>query len=131
MKKLLVLVASLCLVACKKENTPLNLSQSESFSNSLTINSSISAASSVSVNVKDHGAKGDGATDDTEAIKSALLFAKANGISNIYFPNGTYMVGQTGNGGGIIQLVDGVGIDRKSTRLNSSHKTVSRMPSSA
>lgn len=110
MKKLLVLVASLCLVACKKENTPLNLSQSESFSNSLTINSSISAASSVSVNVKDHGAKGDGATDDTEAIKSALLFAKANGISNIYFPNGTYMVGQTGNGGGIIQLVDGVGM---------------------
>ncbi|HEY9196361.1 MAG TPA: glycosyl hydrolase family 28-related protein, partial [Mucilaginibacter sp.] len=110
MKKLLVFATSLCLFACKKEATPLNSDQSGSFSNSLAINSSISAASSVTVNVKDHGAKGDGVTDDTEAIKSSLLFAKANGIANIYFPDGTYMVGQTGNGGGIIQLVDGVGM---------------------
>lgn len=110
MTKLLVFVASLCLFSCKKEATSSKAFQSESFSNSLTINSSISAAASSSVNVKDHGAKGDGVTDDTEAIKNSLVFAKANGIPNIYFPDGSYMVGATGNGGGIIQLVDGVGM---------------------
>jgi hypothetical protein len=110
MTKLLVFVASLCLLSCKKEATSSKAFQSESFSNSLTINSSISAAASPSVNVRDHGAKGDGVTDDTEAIKNSLVFAKANGIPNIYFPDGSYMVGATGNGGGIIQLVDGVGM---------------------
>lgn len=40
------------------------------------------------VNVKDFGAKGDGVTDDTDAIKAAL----AVGASTVYFPDGTYMV---------------------------------------
>lgn len=40
-------------------------------------------------NVKNFGAKGDGVTDDTAAIKKAL--AKAG---NIYFPNGTYLVSE-------------------------------------
>lgn len=110
MKKLIIFAASFCLIACKKQATPSNFGQVESFSNSLTINSSISAASVAYVNVKDHGAKGDGVTDDTEAIKNSLLFAKTQGAANIYFPDGSYMVGQTGNGGGIIQLIDGVGL---------------------
>ncbi len=39
-------------------------------------------------NVKDYGAKGDGRTDDTEAIQAAI--GPGNGI--IYFPSGTYVV---------------------------------------
>ena len=39
------------------------------------------------VNVKLYGAKGDGVTDDTQAIKDAL--AEQN---NIYFPSGTYII---------------------------------------
>lgn len=42
------------------------------------------------VNVKDFGAKGDGITDDTEAIQDALDFC---GNSNVaWFPPGTYIV---------------------------------------
>lgn len=52
------------------------------------------------INVKDFGAKGDGATDDTAAIRKAILNsgdAKTNnpGTSLIYFPNGTYIVSDT------------------------------------
>jgi hypothetical protein len=39
------------------------------------------------VNVKDYGAKGDGTTDDTYAIQSAL-----NSGKSVYFPKGTYIV---------------------------------------
>ena len=42
------------------------------------------------VNAKDYGAKGDGVTDDTAAIKLALDSVHENGI--LYFPLGTYMV---------------------------------------
>ncbi|MEI8255077.1 MAG: glycosyl hydrolase family 28-related protein [Deltaproteobacteria bacterium] len=49
-------------------------------------------AKSASVfNVVDFGAKGDGKTDDTEAIQQALLeHPHTNAI--IYLPNGTYLV---------------------------------------
>jgi hypothetical protein len=43
------------------------------------------------VNVKDEGATGDGATDDTAAIASAHTKAAAAGIP-LYFPPGTYLV---------------------------------------
>lgn len=46
------------------------------------------------LNVKDFGAKGDGITDDTEAIQAALN-AYPNGMRIIYLPNGTYLVSDT------------------------------------
>jgi hypothetical protein len=43
-------------------------------------------------NVKDYGAKGDGATDDEAAIQSAMQAAASAPWSTIYLPTGTYMV---------------------------------------
>ena len=43
------------------------------------------------VTVKDYGAKGDGSTDDTAAINSALTDAGSSG-RQVYFPAGTYIV---------------------------------------
>ncbi|WPH01346.1 exo-1,3-beta-D-glucanase [Acrodontium crateriforme] len=45
------------------------------------------------VNVKDRGALGNGAHDDTEAIKSALSEATADNL--IYFPAGSYIITST------------------------------------
>ncbi len=47
------------------------------------------------VSVKDHGAKGDGVTDDTNAIISALAAATTDNL--IYFPPGSYIVTSTIN----------------------------------
>lgn len=61
-------------------------------------------ASSV-VNVKDYGAKGDGVTDDTNAIQAAINAVTPqtqNGYGRLYFPAGTYIVKDTltlGSGG--------------------------------
>lgn len=43
-------------------------------------------------NVRDFGAVGDGQTDDTIAIKSAMAFAAANNGGQITFPEGDYIV---------------------------------------
>ncbi|KAJ7074278.1 exo-beta-1,3-glucanase [Mycena amicta] len=45
------------------------------------------------VSVKDHGAKGDGVTDDTAALKS--VFAQFSGCKIIFFDAGTYIVTST------------------------------------
>jgi hypothetical protein len=46
------------------------------------------------VNVKDHGATGDGVTDDRAAIISALAAAVALGGGVVFFPPGSYLVSQ-------------------------------------
>jgi len=48
------------------------------------------------LNVRDFGARGDGITDDTAAIQTALD-AYPNGQRIIYLPNGTYLVSDTLN----------------------------------
>jgi hypothetical protein len=53
------------------------------------------------ISVKDFGAKGDGTTDDTAAIRSAV--AACSG-AQLYFPAGTYLVS------GIIDLVSNISI---------------------
>ena len=52
------------------------------------------------VNVKQFGAKGDGVTDDTQAIQKALDYLRvypraSKDCSELYFPNGTYLVTDT------------------------------------
>lgn len=44
-------------------------------------------------NVLDHGAAGDGVTDDTAAIQAAIDAAEAAGGGVVYFPAGVYVVG--------------------------------------
>ena len=47
---------------------------------------------SIVFNVKDFGAKGDGVTNDTQAIQNAIDAARAVGGGIVYFPRGIYMV---------------------------------------
>lgn len=46
------------------------------------------------ISVKEYGAVGDGITDDTSAIQSAINVAKTNGY-NLFFPPGTYIISNT------------------------------------
>ena len=47
-------------------------------------------------NVKDYGAKGDGTTDDTLAIRAAITALTAAGGGTLYFPDGTLKVSTIG-----------------------------------
>ena len=49
-------------------------------------------AAKVFVNVKDHGAKGDGTADDTAPIQSAMSTVGASGGGVVFFPAGLYRV---------------------------------------
>ncbi|UOE52379.1 hypothetical protein MTO98_14960 [Mucilaginibacter sp. SMC90] len=111
MRKIFIFLAALCFFSCKKEANSLNsTNETPKLSDSLTFNSLAASASTSYVNVKNYGAKGDGTTDDTKAIVAALAAAKKAGVHSVYFPDGSYMIGQTGDGGGVIRLVDGVGM---------------------
>ena len=56
-----------------------------------------------SLNVHDFGAKGDGVTDDTQAINQALQAAHDQ-QANVYFPSGTYLCNTLGSDGNILNL---------------------------
>ena len=45
-------------------------------------------------NVKDYNAKGDGVTNDTDAVLAAVEAASAVKWSTVYFPEGTYIIGK-------------------------------------
>jgi len=44
------------------------------------------------INVQDFGAKGDGISDDTRALQSAIDYSRDKGGGTLYFPNGTYLL---------------------------------------
>jgi hypothetical protein len=46
-------------------------------------------------NIKDFGAKGDGQTDDTVAIKSAVAYIASRNGGRLQFPDGDYIVGNS------------------------------------
>jgi hypothetical protein len=60
----------------------------------LTINNGINYTGPT-INVRDFGARGDGSTDDTQAITNAITVASATPMSTVYFPAGTYILGRT------------------------------------
>src|SRR5690606_35962902 len=47
------------------------------------------------INLREYGAVGDGVTDDTEVFNAALDDVERNGGGTIYFPPGTYPVGNS------------------------------------
>lgn len=63
-----------------------------------------------SVSVRAFGAVGDGHANDIEAIRQAIKFAQANKIATVYFPSGTYLIGEVGTAPGMVRLANGVNL---------------------
>jgi hypothetical protein len=68
------------------------------------------------INVKNFGAKGDGVTDDTLAIQSAIDSLSQTGGGRIFFPIGTYKITSAINISKKFIIIDGEG--KKSTIYN-------------
>lgn len=66
------------------------------------------------INVKAFGAKGDGATDDTQSINNALDYAYQNKYGILFIPNGTYMIDGTDSSASGNYLSTSGGIELKS-----------------
>lgn len=82
-------------------------------------------------NIRDFGAKGDGRTDDTLAIRSAFAFiASRGGGATLRFPEGDYSVGNVPNFKGITIppgiTIEGVGSMQTQSPLNN---VIERSPS--
>ena len=73
------------------------------------------------VSVKDFGAVGDGVADDTSAINAAIAAVNAAGGGTVFFPAGTYIVGDAGGSTGISLLskvaLRGAGIGATTIKL--------------
>lgn len=74
------------------------------------------------INVKDeqYGAVGDGVTDDTAAISSALSAASSNPTAMVVFPTGTYVVSSSLNVGAGVSMV---GMGPQATIITMDHAT--------
>ncbi|WP_184549754.1 glycosyl hydrolase family 28-related protein [Mucilaginibacter sp. FT3.2] len=77
----------------------------------------------MSINVKNKGAIGDGINDDTQAIRDAIYAAKSGAIPTVYFPEGSYLIKETGDKPGIIKLLNGVSL--KGAGVNETHIVLS------
>lgn len=64
------------------------------------LNATYVAKDTLVLNVKDHGAKGDGATDDTVAIQAVIDTVGTAGGGTVYFPTGVYIISSALNLGG-------------------------------
>lgn len=87
--------------------------QSDQYAGKITYNwiANPDASTAGFYNVKDFGAKGDGQTDDTIAIRSALAFIASRGGGGVLrFPEGDYSIGKVPNYKGIT-LPSGVTIE--------------------
>lgn len=72
-------------------------------------------------NVKDYGAVGDGTTDDTSAIQSAINAANTAGGGTVLFPAGTYLISSALT---IYSKIDFVGMGRLVSTIHQSSTTV-------
>ncbi|MEE3334448.1 MAG: glycosyl hydrolase family 28-related protein [Ruminococcus sp.] len=70
-----------------------NLATTDKSSIVNAINEVYNQPKGVIINVKDHGAVGDGVTNDYNAIMAAINHAGSEGLSIIYFPDGEYYCG--------------------------------------
>ena len=74
-----------------------NTIENQTIENTTNVSHITSAIETSEINVKYPpkpltGLKGDGETDDTQALKDILSYAISNNIRNIYFPSGEYII---------------------------------------